>query len=129
MGAGSRGHPSLCPQLTISHRTRESLEGALGRDGAARRTWSTRASGCFLTDPAVVISRAFPGGSVVKNPPATARDAGSIPGLGRFPWRRKWLPIPVFWPGKSHGQRSLVDYTPRSRNESDMTATEQQQLG
>ena len=27
----------------------------------------------------------FPGGSVVKNPPANAADAGSIPGSGRFP--------------------------------------------
>ena len=27
----------------------------------------------------------FPGGSVVKNPPANARDAGLIPGLGRSP--------------------------------------------
>ena len=27
--------------------------------------------------------QAFPGGSVVKNPPANAGDAGSIPGLGR----------------------------------------------
>ena len=25
----------------------------------------------------------FPGSSVVKNPPANARDAGSIPGMGR----------------------------------------------
>ena len=34
---------------------------------------------------------------VVMNPHANAgdrRDAGSIPGLGRFPWRRKWQPIP-----------------------------------
>ena len=28
-------------------------------------------------------SRGFPGGSVVKNPPANAGDVGSIPGLGR----------------------------------------------
>ena len=27
----------------------------------------------------------FPGGSVVKNPPANAGDTGLIPGLGRFP--------------------------------------------
>ena len=27
----------------------------------------------------------FPGGSVVKNPPANAEDVGSIPGFGRFP--------------------------------------------
>ena len=26
-----------------------------------------------------------------------------------IPWRREWLPAPVFWPGKPHGQRSLVD--------------------
>ena len=47
----------------------------------------------------------------------SARNAGdlsSIPGLGRFPWRRKWCPTPVFLPGKSHGQRSLVAYSPWS---------------
>ena len=41
----------------------------------------------------------FPGGSVVKNPPANAGDAGdmgSIPGSERSPWRRKWQPTPVF---------------------------------
>ena len=37
----------------------------------------------------------FPGGAAVKNLPANAgdtRDMGSIPGSGRFPWRRKWQP-------------------------------------
>ena len=29
-------------------------------------------------------SQAFPGGSLVKNPPANAGDTGSVPGLGRF---------------------------------------------
>ena len=29
---------------------------------------------------------------------------------GKIPWRRKWLPTPVFLPGEFHGQRSLVDY-------------------
>ena len=28
------------------------------------------------------------------------------------PWRRKWQSIPVFLPGKSHGQRNLVSYSP-----------------
>ena len=28
-------------------------------------------------------------------------------------WRRKWQPIPVFLPGKSHGQWSQVGYSPR----------------
>ena len=46
--------------------------------------------------------------SVVKNPLASAEDVGLIPELGRFPWRRKWQPTPVFFSGKSHGQRSLA---------------------
>ena len=29
-------------------------------------------------------------------------------------WRRKWQPTPVFLPGKSHGQRILVGYSPWS---------------
>ena len=31
-------------------------------------------------------------------------------GVGEISWRRKWQLIPVFLPGKSHEQRSLVDY-------------------
>ena len=42
-----------------------------------------------------------------------AGDAGSIPGWGRFPWRRKWQPTPVFLPEKFHGQRSLAGYSPQ----------------
>ena len=29
-----------------------------------------------------------------------------------LPWRRKWQPIPVYLPGKSHGQRSLEGNSP-----------------
>ena len=36
-------------------------------------------------------------------------------------WRRKWQPTPVFFPGKSHGQRSLVGYSPWGRKGSDTT--------
>ena len=60
----------------------------------------------------------------VKNPPANARDAGdtgSIPGWGRVPGRRAWQSIPVFLPGESHGQRSLVGHSPWSLKESDTT--------
>ena len=63
----------------------------------------------------VVISMGFPGGSVVKNLPANADDAGdagSIPALGRSLWRRKWQPTRVFLPRRSHGQRSLAGYSP-----------------
>ena len=37
------------------------------------------------------------------------------------PWRRKWQSTPVLLPGKSHGQRSLVGYSPCGRKESDTT--------
>ena len=36
-------------------------------------------------------------------------------------WRRKWQPTPVFLPGKSHGRRKLVGYSPWGRKESDTT--------
>ena len=41
--------------------------------------------------------------------------------VGKVPWRRAWQPTPVLWPGESHGQRSLVGYSPRGLKESDMT--------
>ena len=56
----------------------------------------------------------------VKNPPARAedmRDVGLIPGLGRIPWRRKWQPTQVFLHGESHGQRSLVGYSPQGHKD------------
>ena len=66
----------------------------------------------------------FPGGATVKNPPANLGeigDIGSMPGLGRFPGRRKWQPTPVFLPGKPHGQRSLAGSSSWGRKESDTT--------
>ena len=39
----------------------------------------------------------------------------------KIPWRRKWQPTPVFFPGESHGQGSLEDYSPWGRKEWDMT--------
>ena len=59
----------------------------------------------------------FPGGSMVKNPPASAGDLGSIPMSGRS-LRRKWQLTQVFLPGKSHAQRSLVGYCPWDCKES-----------
>ena len=58
---------------------------------------------------------AFQVALVIKNPPANARDmrdAGVSPGLGRSPGRRKWQPTPGFLTIESHGQRSLVGYSP-----------------
>ena len=38
-----------------------------------------------------------------------------------LPWRRDWLPTPAFLPVESHGQRSLVGYSPWGRKESDVS--------
>ena len=43
------------------------------------------------------------------------------PQVGKIPWRREWLPTPVFLPGESHGQRSLVGYSSQDCKESDRT--------
>ena len=37
--------------------------------------------------------------------------------VGKIPWRKKWQPTPVFLPGKFHGQRNLVGYSPWGRKE------------
>ena len=41
--------------------------------------------------------------------------------VGKFPWRRQWHSTPVLLPGKSHGWRSLVGYSPWGHKESDTT--------
>ena len=43
----------------------------------------------------------FPGGSCGKESACNAGDSGLIPGLGKFPWRREWLPTSVRLPGDS----------------------------
>ena len=43
-----------------------------------------------------------------KESPCQFRRCGFDPWVGKFPWRRKWQPTPVFLPGESHGQRSLA---------------------
>ena len=56
----------------------------------------------------------FPSGSVVRNrlPMQEMQRCGFDPWVGKISWNRKWQPIPVFLPGKSHGQRSLVGISP-----------------
>ena len=63
----------------------------------------------------------FPGGSDGKVSAYNAGDLGFDPWVGKIPWRRKWQPIPVLLPGKSHGWRSLVGYSPWGHKESDTT--------
>ena len=43
------------------------------------------------------------------------------PWVGKILWSRKWQPTPVFLPGKFHGQKSLVGYSPWGCKELDIT--------
>ena len=67
----------------------------------------------------------FPGGAVVKNPPANAGDAryaGLTPGSGRSPGEGNGNPLQYsFLPGEFHGQRNLAGCSPWGHQESDMT--------
>ena len=63
----------------------------------------------------------FPGGSDGKSVCLQCSRPGFDAWVGKIPWRRKWQPTPGLLSGKSHGQRSLVGYSPWSRKESDMT--------
>ena len=53
--------------------------------------------------------------------PSAIRETRFDPWVGKIPWRRKWQPTLVLLPGKFHGQRSLVGYSPRGRKGSDTT--------
>ena len=48
----------------------------------------------------------FPGGASGKEP-----VCNTDPLVEKILWRRAWQPIPVFFTGESHGQRSLVGYS------------------
>ena len=70
----------------------------------------------------ISLALGFPSGSVVKQSACQYRRlrvCSFDTWVRKIPWRRTWQPTPVFLPGKSHGQRSLVDYTPWGRKELD----------
>ena len=62
-----------------------------------------------------------------KEPTCQCGRHGFNPWVRKIPWRKTWQPTPVFLPGKSHGQRSLMGYSPwgHKRVRQDL-ATEQQ---
>ena len=63
-----------------------------------------------------VTLQGFPGGSAGKESACNAGDLGLIPGLGRSPGKKEWLPTPVFWPGEFCGL-----YSPWGLKELDTT--------
>ena len=42
----------------------------------------------------------------------SAHDAGDVGLIPTVPWRRRWQPTPVFFPGESHGRRNLAGCSP-----------------
>ena len=66
------------------------------------------------------LNQGFPGGSVVKDPSAVQETwVQSL--IRKIPWGRKWVPTPVFLPGKFHGQRNLAGCSPWGCKELDTT--------
>ena len=69
----------------------------------------------------VSVPTRFPSGSESKAAACSAGRPGLEPCVRNILWRRKWQPTPVPLPGKSHGQRSPVGYSPWDRKQSDTT--------
>ena len=65
--------------------------------------------------------KGFPGGSVVKNPPASVEDIGSIPRLGRSPGEANNNPLQYSCPGNPMGREAWQATVHRVTKESDMT--------
>ena len=65
----------------------------------------------------------FPGGSAVKDLPASAGDSRFDLWVGKIPWRMTWQPTSVFLLEDPHGQRSLAGCSPWGHKELDMTLT------
>ena len=62
-----------------------------------------------------------PGGLQSMGSHRVGHDWSNLAAVAAAAWRRKWLPIPVFLPGKFHGQRSLAGYSLWGPKELDMT--------
>ena len=65
--------------------------------------------------------RYFPGGTAVKESACNAGDWGSIPWVGKIPWRRNWQPTPVFLPRESPCTEEAGRLQSTGSQESDMT--------
>ena len=63
-----------------------------------------------------------------KVPTCQCRKCRFNPWVGKMPWRRKWQLTPVFLPGKSHGQRSLLDHGVTKRVKHNLATKQQKQI-
>ena len=88
-------------------------DGSVGKESACNAR-SGRSAGKGIGYP-LQYSWAYLVAQLIKNPPAMW-ETWFDPWVGKVPWRRETLPIPVFWPGEFHGL-----YSPRGHKESDTT--------
>ena len=65
--------------------------------------------------------KGFPGGSLVKNPPASGGDVKFNPWSRKIPWKRKWQPTPLFLPGNPVDRGAWWATVHRVAKESDTT--------
>ena len=122
---GSVNNPLQRPDVLTSV-TVHQLSLALERHRSGIRQCTLFGTGSFCCGQATPIQDG-PCSQVVrlvKNPLANARDVRD-PWVRKIPGRRAWQPTPVFLPGKSHGQRSLVGHSPCGHEEWDMTEVTQ----
>ena len=73
--------------------------------------WKTTSLELFYST--VCSLEGFPDGTSGKEPACRCRRdkrRGFDPWVGKMPWRWAWQLTPIFFPGESHGQRSLVGY-------------------
>jgi len=78
----------------------------------SREEMRLEAKRSFVTDGASLVTQ------TVRNPPVMQKTQVDH-WIMKIPWRREWLPCPVFLSEELHGQRSLAGYSPWSRKESD----------
>ena len=68
----------------------------------------------WLNLPFIILIKGLPLQLNVKESTCQCKRHEFDPWVWKIPWKRKWQPTPVFLPGKSHGQRSLMGYSPWS---------------
>ena len=76
------------------------------REPPRRLYKANNGNGLYLAETKAMIE-GFPGGSVVKKKTKSScqyKRHGFDHWVRKIPWKRKWQPTPIFFPGKSHGQ-------------------------
>ena len=109
--------------ITIWCKTYEELKNTPGIITVNRtkqsRTWALVTWSMVLNPSQETLS--LPWWLSGKEPACQCRRPRFNPWVGKFPWRRKWQPTPVFLPGKFHAQRSLMHSSLWGLKEADTT--------